>query len=293
MVPSSTIFFPCAHLCSLWQQQCHFACMSVQLLLDSMLCFDLILFSQCWLLISPTKAHTPQRGQSRLLTTEVVLHSYSSPSHHCLSPKAVYTLRWSLLIAKFEKGPSTTSATSAYSSLGVSLSVAKSGACCTDGSDCNVFLKCRSQLIVGLWDYTFYKTLTAKSLQNYLKQTMNIIFIKSVLLWSWNMYYATLLGNWPHRKASSNGNFGQFQPDGDMSSRGLRRKKSAHCRYHVHGVYFHGVSWQGKLESHACKKYFHLSTVINIDGWECGTLKLWIMSKYSVVIYSKYRSEAG
>ena len=94
----------------------------------------------------------------------------------------------------------TTSATSAYSSLGVSLSVAKSGACCTDGSDCNVFLKCRSQLIVGLWDYTFYKTLTAKSLQNYLKQTMNIIFIKSVLLWSWNMYYATLLGNWPHRK---------------------------------------------------------------------------------------------
>ena len=150
MVPSSTIFFPCVHLCSLRQQQCHFACMSVQLLLDSMLCFDLILFSQCWLWISPTKAHTPQRGQSRLLTTEVVLHSYSSPSHHCLSPKAVYTLRWSLLIAKFEKGPSTTSATSAYSSLGVSLSVAKSGACCTDGSDCNVFLKCRSRLIVGL-----------------------------------------------------------------------------------------------------------------------------------------------
>ena len=166
---------------------------------------------QCWLWISPTKAHTPQRGQSRLLTTEVVLHSYSSPSHHCLSPKAVYTLRWSLLIAKFEKG----SSTSAYSSLGVSLSVAKSGACCTDGSDCNVFLECRSRSFVGLWDYTFYKTLTAKSLQNYLKQKMNIIFIKSVLLWSWNMYYATLLGNWPHRKGKPAqtgilGNFNQM-----------------------------------------------------------------------------------
>ena len=46
-------------------------------------------------------------------------------------------------------------------------------------------------------------------------------------------------------------------------------------------ISIYGVSWQGNLESHTCKKYFHLSTVIiymnnqdRVSLWDFGIVKL-------------------